>query len=157
MRLTKREITDKQALLDIFACGKVLHLAFQDEEGIAIYPVNYGYRERNGVLELVFHGAVAGRKATYFADGGHVSFEVETDGQLITGAYACAYSYAYRSVMGAGDVRLIKDSEEKKECLDVLLDHLSGKTESRTYTDEALLRTNVYVLSVTSMTGKQRA
>lgn len=157
MRLTKRELTDKESLIAVLRDGVVLHLAFVDEAGVALFPVNYGFVETDGNVELLFHGATEGRKATFFSQHSHVTFEIDVPEGMITGTYACAYSYAYRSVIGEGDVTLIQDSERKIRCLDLLLDHVTGNEEKREYSTSALERTNVYSLAVSSMTGKRRA
>jgi nitroimidazol reductase NimA-like FMN-containing flavoprotein (pyridoxamine 5'-phosphate oxidase superfamily) len=59
--------------------------------------------------------------------------------------------------MGKGDVRIVRDDEEKRRCLDLLLDHVTGSAARRTYSPQSLLLTNIYVLSVTEMTGKRRS
>jgi len=157
MRLEKREMKERRELMDVLRDGTTLHIAFRDDDGIAVFPVNYGYREIDGLVELAFHGAVGGRKAAYFAAHSRVSFELEVPEGLIIGSYACAYSFAYRSLMGKGDVRIVRDDEEKQRCLDLLLDHVTGSAARRTYSPQSLLLTNVYVLSVTEMTGKRRS
>lgn len=60
----------------------------------------------------------------------------------------------YRSVMGYGSVELIKDSEEKKEGLDIILAHY-GRTDTNLYPDKSLEEVIILKLSIEEMTGKQ--
>ena len=106
MRLKKREITDPEILREILESCEVVRIGAMDEEGMFIVPMNYGYdvREEDGTLHvcLYLHGAKEGRKAAAFAADPRVAVEMDYNHEVITGDYTCAYSYAYRSIMGNG-------------------------------------------------------
>lgn len=64
MRRKDREVTceaDKLAILD--EC-KVCRVALQDEQGLYIVPMNFGYQYESDRLTLYFHSAKSGRKIT---------------------------------------------------------------------------------------------
>ena len=75
--------------------------------------MNYGYdvREEDGTLHvcLYLHGAKEGRKAAAFAADPRVAVEMDYNHEVITGDYTCAYSYAYRSIMGNGTITEVTD------------------------------------------------
>lgn len=119
MRLKKREITDPEILREILESCEVVRIGAMDEEGMFIVPMNYGYdvREEDGTLHvcLYLHGAKEGRKAAAFAADPRVAVEMDYNHEVITGDYTCAYSYAYRSIMGNGTITEVTDPGGKEE------------------------------------------
>ena len=93
-----------------------------------IVPMNYGYdvREEDGTLHvcLYLHGAKEGRKAAAFAADPRVAVEMDYNHEVITGDYTCAYSYAYRSIMGNGTITEVTDPEVKKKGLEKIMAHI---------------------------------
>lgn len=84
--------------------------------------------------------------------------EIEMDVQegVITGNYACAYSYAYRSIVGTGTVHRIQSPEMKRYGLERIMAHLAPDALPG-FTDQALARTKIYCIDIEKFTGKQRA
>ena len=127
MRLKKREITDPEILREILESCEVVRIGAMDEEGMFIVPMNYGYdvREEDGTLHvcLYLHGAKEGRKAAAFAADPRVAVEMDYNHEVITGDYTCAYSYAYRSIMGNGTITEVTDPEVKKKGLEKIMAH----------------------------------
>ncbi|MFA6845615.1 MAG: pyridoxamine 5'-phosphate oxidase family protein [Sphaerochaetaceae bacterium] len=154
MRRSKREITDSSEISLFLRHEKVLHLGFQDALGMCIFPLNYGAIQEGGKWYLVFHGAIAGRKAEFFTEPRQVCFEIEGEGQLLTGPVACSYSYAYTSVMGNGMVSAAPE-EKKEHYLAVLMKQLTGK-ENFAYDKTILGQTKLFLLCVESLTCKRR-
>ena len=75
---------------------------------------------------------------------------------VITGNYACAYSYAYRSIVGTGTVHRIQSPEMKRYGLERIMAHLAPDALPG-FTDQALVRTKIYCIDIEKFTGKQRA
>lgn len=127
MRLKKREITDPEILREILESCEVVRIGAMDEEGMFIVPMNYGYdvREEDGTLHvcLYLHGAKEGRKAAAFAADPRVAVEMDYNHEVITGDYTCAYSYAYRSIMGNGTITEVTDPEAEKKGLEKIMAH----------------------------------
>lgn len=160
MRLKKREVTDPVVLQQILKECKVLRLGLTDEEGMFIVPVNFGFEteEREGekpLLRFYFHSAPAGRKADALKKNPHAAVEMDCGYELITGDYSCAYSNAYKSIMGNGEVRLVTDLEEKIKGLTRIMEHTDASAKV-TFRPEALEQTNVYCMEVRAYTGKMR-
>ena len=57
MRRKDREITDIEEIRDIIEKCKVCRLAMQDEEGLYLVPLNFGYEFEEESLALYFHSA----------------------------------------------------------------------------------------------------
>ena len=86
-----------------------------------------------------------------------MAIEMDVQEGLITGTYACAYSYAYRSIMGIGHHP--SHPGDRSEALRPHAHHASiwhPKT-STDFTDQALARANIYCIDIDRFTGKQRA
>lgn len=159
MRLSKREVKEIHKLQEIIEECHIVRLGLQDQEGMFIVPVNFGWemeKEEEGLplLRLYFHSASQGRKADAIRENPRAAFEMDLGYGLITGDYSCDYSYAYKSVMGSGLIRCVK-GEEKEKGLSLILAH-EGVLEKPKFRQESLLRTNVYCIESRSYTGKMR-
>ena len=76
-------------------------------------------------LALWVHSAGVGRKVDAFNREPRVAIEMDVQEGLITGTYACAYSYAYRSIMGTGTIHRIQGIEAKRYGLTRIMQHLA--------------------------------
>ena len=159
MRLHKREIHAPEIFREILEECEVVRLGLQDEEGMFIVPVNFGYDYiiENGkpILSLYIHGAGEGRKADAFAADPRVAVEMDCCHEIITGDYTCSYSYAYRSIMGNGVIRKLEDPEEKVYGLAKIMEHLAPEAKIE-FSETMLDRTEVFRIDVKSFTGKER-
>ena len=106
-------------------------------------------------LTLWIHCAQAGRKADAFAKTPRVAIEMDCEDGLITGDYACAYSFAYRSIMGAGRVTPVLDAAGKRHGLAKIMEHVAPGAPIA-YSDEAIERVAIYRIDVDELTAKRR-
>ena len=164
MRLSKREVRDTEALRAIVEACRTVRLGAMDDEGMFIVPVSFGYDwqvDGGGAprLTLWFHSAKAGRKAAAFManseDGTPVAIEMDCEDGLITGDFACAYSCAYRSIMGSGRVFPVAACTEKAHGLARIMEHMAPGAPCA-FSDEALSRVAVWRIEVDRFTGKRR-
>lgn len=111
-------------------------------------------------LTLWLHSAGEGRKADAFRAGGDagtpVAIEMDVEDGVTTGDYACAYSFAYRSIMGTGRVHVVTDADEKVHGLRRIMEHLAPSAPV-TFSPEAVDRVTVLRVDVERLSGKQRA
>lgn len=154
LRRGDRAITDEDGLRYILATCKICRIAMQDDEGLYIVPVNYGYHYENGDLTLFFHSAKDGRKVRALAANADVAFEMDCEHQLVPGETACKYGSAYKSILGNGTVRRLSDPAECKEALMALMLHQTGA--EFTFTDRMTETVAIYALTAHRFTGKQR-
>lgn len=110
-------------------------------------------------LTLWIHSAAEGRKAAALAAAEAaatpIAFEMDIEDGLIRGNYSCAYSYAYRSIMGAGAAHTVADALEKRRGLQRIMEHMAPG-ERVAFSPEAIERVAVWRIDVTAFTGKQR-
>ncbi len=164
MRLAGREVKGPAQLHDIVEACQTVRIGAIDAEGMFVVPMSFGYdwadpAELDGAvcprLALWVHSACEGRKADLFDTEPVVAIEMDVQEGVIEGSYACAYSYAYRSIMGTGTVHRIQSPEMKRYGLERIMAHLAPEA-SAGFTDQALARTKIYCIDVEEFTGKQR-
>ena len=159
MTRREREVTDINDILQIINETKILHLGLSDEGWPYVVPMNYGYdvREEDGTLHvcLYVHGAKEGRKAAAFAADPRVAVEMDYNHEVITGDYTCAYSYAYRSIMGNGTITEVTDPEVKKKGLEKIMAHIAPEAKIA-FLPEMVERVAVWRIDIDTFTGKER-
>ena len=164
MRQAGRQLRSAGQLHDVVEACQTVRIACVGKEGPFIVPMSFGYDWADPEeidadeprLALWVHSAGAGRKADAFDREPRVAIEMDVQDGVIAGTYACAYSYAYRSIMGTGTIHRIQGTEAKRYGLTRIMQHLAPEA-SAGFTDQALARTNIYCIDIDHFTGKQRA
>lgn len=119
MRQAGRQLRSTTQLHSVVEACQTVRIACMDEEGPFIVPMSFGYDWADPEeidadaprLALWVHSAGVGRKVDAFNREPRVAIEMDVQEGLITGTYACAYSYAYRSIMGTGTIHRIQGSK----------------------------------------------
>lgn len=164
MRLAKREVREASELRAIVDNCQTVRIGAVDEEGMFIVPMSFGYDwelDESGTprLTLWLHSAGEGRKAAAFGANGSagidVAIEMDCEDGVITGPYACSYSFAYRSIMGTGRIYPIASGEDKVYGLTRIMEHMAPGAP-QALGPGVLDRTAVWRIDVARFTGKQR-
>lgn len=153
MRRKEREITDLSKIQQIMEKCTCLHLGLNDQGKVYVVPVNFGYEVKEGQFTLYFHGAKEGRKAQVIAQNPNVGFEMETGYALVESALPCDFSALYESIIGEGQITILTDSGEKRDALNQIMRHYSGK-DSWDFPELMLKNTNVFQLNVQKLSCK---
>lgn len=152
LRRKDREITEINELMQIINQCKVCRIAMQDNDGLYIVPMNFGYIYEKNQLALFFHSAKEGRKITALKENSDICFEMDCEHSLIIADAACQYSYSFRSIIGNGKAVFIDDVEEKKNALAILMKHQTGQDFS--FDDKMANSVSVFKVIVHEFTGK---
>lgn len=164
MRLSKREVTDADELLGIVEACRTVRIGAADAEGMFVVPMSFGFdweegRDGRPRLTLWLHSASEGRKAAAFNAGGEagvaVAIEMDCEDGVITGDYACSYSFAYRSIMGTGTLFPVASGEDKVYGLGRIMDHMAPYAP-QAFGPGVIERTSVWRIDVDHFTGKKR-
>jgi nitroimidazol reductase NimA-like FMN-containing flavoprotein (pyridoxamine 5'-phosphate oxidase superfamily) len=123
MRRKEKEITSLKEIEAVLAASRICRLAMVDGGEPYLVPMNFGYREG----ALYFHTAREGRKIDVLRKNSRVCFEVEADVTIVESEEACDWGTRYRSVIGTGSASFVEDESEKRECMDIIMRHHSGK------------------------------
>ncbi len=154
MRKKEREVTDLNEIRDILENNDICRVAFKDNDGIYIVPLSYGYSLDNDNLVLYFHGAKEGRKTFAFENELEIGFEIDEKNQLKgKDDIGCSYTYFYRSIIGTGKASIVKDFEDKKNALDIIMRNVTKKDNFR-YNKAAI--DNVLVMKLESISYKAK-
>ena len=154
MRRKDRAIEDFAELLKIIEACAVCRVAMQDEEGLYIVPLSFGYSVEAGVLHLYMHSAKEGRKVRAFNQKAAVAFEMDCGYELTPGETACQHGCRYQSVVGSGRIAPIESVASKQRALEALMRHLTGTQWSIQPAEAETVQ--VYDLTVEQVSGKAR-
>lgn len=153
MRRKDREVRDIAEILAVISRCKVCRLGFQDDDGVYIVPLNFGYTYDGGTLTFYFHSAREGRKLDLLKRGGKVGFELDAGHELIEGDQACSYGYRFESVIGTGQAALLTNERAKAHALEQLMRHQTGQPFS--FTPEMTRAVTVFSLIAETFTCKR--
>jgi nitroimidazol reductase NimA-like FMN-containing flavoprotein (pyridoxamine 5'-phosphate oxidase superfamily) len=156
MRRTDRQVNTKEELLDILKAGKVIQIAFIDNDEPYMVTMNYGFIwNSDDKIRLYFHSANEGRKIEIIKKNPRVCFSISICDPFVAGERACNYGMKYRSVVGYGKIRIVKDNEERLSGLNLLMEQYTGKSDW-SYEEEMLKKTTVSCLEVEQISGKRK-
>lgn len=127
MRRKDREVTDISRIKEIMESCTCCHLGLVDGKYPYIVPLSFGFEESEGRFTLYFHGAKEGRKAELIQRHPYACFEMETGYEIIKSDTACHYSANYQSIIGEGNIEMLETTEQKKEALQFIMRHYTGK------------------------------
>lgn len=154
MRRQERQLMNTTDIQEILDGCQVCRIGLQDQHGMFIVPLNFGYlKSADGkTLTLYFHSAGAGRKIEALKANPAACFEMDCHLQLKEGDSACRYSYYFSSLMGTGAVSFVEAWDEKKEALSNIMKHQTGKDFE--FDDQMASGVTVFKLVSTDFTGK---
>lgn len=161
MRRANRQITDSAEVRALIERCHTVRVGAVDEDGVFVVPLNFGYEWVGGRLVLYLHSASEGRKAEAFSRGPRVAIEMDVELGVITGGYACAYSFSYQSIMGSGLISPVANVDEKRRALELIMRHMApdaprNSSGKFSFSDEAVERVAIFRIDVDELAAKQR-
>ena len=154
MRRKDLAVTQPEAMDLIIRACDCIRIALTDGDYPYIIPMNFGYQRVDGQAVFYLHSAGEGHKVSLFRKEQRCGFELDTHRQLKTGATACAFSMAYESIAGNGDLVELTDSAEKTAALRVIMSTYSDQSDWD-FPEETLKKTCVFRLNVQAMSGRK--
>lgn len=127
MRRKDREVTNQDKIKEIISSCTICRLGFYDKGEVYLVPLNFGYEEKNGRRLFYFHSAKEGRKIDCIVHTHRASFELDTGYCLVEGEKACQCTARFQSIFGTGNITFLEQQEEKKNALQAILLHCTGK------------------------------
>jgi uncharacterized protein len=153
MRRADRLSTDKDEIAKILTEGKIIHIAFQDENEPYIVTMNYGYDFMDDNFKFYFHSAREGRKIEIIKVNSRVCFSISICDPFVTGEKACNYGMKFRSIVGYGRIQIITDENLRNYALNKLMENYTGENNWK-YEEDILKMTTVTCLEVEKYTAK---
>lgn len=150
MRRNDKAITDREEIDSIIHISSVCRLAMCEDGLPYVVPLCFGYKEGT----LYFHSAPEGKKLDILKRNNRVCFEMDIAQELVR-PNCCnrdSCSMRYKSVIGFGRAYFIREPNEKKNALDVIMRHYSQ--EPFAYPEAVFDNTEVFKVEIEGMTGK---
>ena len=156
MRRKDREVLDEVKIDEFIKNCDCCRIGFYDKENNEVYivPLNFGYSNVDNKRVFYFHGAKEGRKIELISKTKKVSFEMDSNHELIIGKMACNYSERYQSVMGTGLISFVEDKDEKIAALNEIMFQSTGKKDWE-FPEPMLNAVAVFKIEVTSLSCKE--
>jgi len=151
VRRKDQEITNREEVEVIIQKSLVCRLAMVDEHGPYIVPLNFGYKDNT----LYFHSAKKGKKLDILKKNNQVCCEFDVDLKMKKAEKPCEWGIEYKSVIGFGEASFVEDFESKREALDTIMAHYSGK--SFPYSEADLKKVAIIKVKLLEVTGKRSA
>ena len=157
MRRKDREVLDEIKIDEFIRNCDCCRIGFYDKENDEVYivPLNFGYSNVDNKRVFYFHGAKEGRKIELISKTKKVSFEMDSNHELIVEKMACNYSERYQSVMGTGLISFVEDKDEKIAALNEIMFQSTGKKDWD-FPEPMLNGVVVFKIEVTSLSAKER-
>lgn len=153
MRRKEREVTSFEKIIAIMEKCDVCSLALLDDGYPYVIPLNFGFGETEGKVNLYFHGAGSGKKMELLQKNPNVAFSMDCSHRLITGERACDATMEYESVCGRGNMQVLKQPEEKQHALRCIMQHYTGRNDD-VFSERELAAVTVLQCTVQEISGK---
>jgi nitroimidazol reductase NimA-like FMN-containing flavoprotein (pyridoxamine 5'-phosphate oxidase superfamily) len=153
-REANRGSHDFRLACEVLDAGKICHVGFTLIEQPYVVPMAYA---RMGD-QLLIHGSVASRLVKNLASGLRCCVTVTHYDGLVYARSTFNSSMNYRSVMVFGVAHPIVDLDEKRRCIQVLVDHLmpGRRADLRKSTIKELNATSLLALRIETFSTKCR-
>lgn len=153
-REPKRGSHDFNLACEMLDAGKVCHVGFTLDEQPYVLPMAYARMDR----QLLIHGSVASRLINTLASGLRCCVTVTHFDGLVYARSTFNSSMNYRSVMVFGVAAPIVDLDEKRRCIQALVDHLmpGRRADLRKSTIKELNATSLLKLPIETFSTKCR-
>jgi nitroimidazol reductase NimA-like FMN-containing flavoprotein (pyridoxamine 5'-phosphate oxidase superfamily) len=154
-REPKRGSHDFKLACEVLDAGKVCHVGISIEGQPYVMPMAYARMGR----QLLIHGSVASRLIYNLESGLRCCVTVTHFDGLVYARSTFNSSMNYRSVMVFGVARAISDIDEKRRCIQALVDHLmpGRRSDLRKSTSKELNATGLLALPIETFSVKVRS
>lgn len=158
-RRQEREITDPAVIADILKSNNSAVVSLVDGDRPYGVMMNYAPVLYDDTVQLIFHGATAGRKLDCIRRNPHASIFVNdrlAENVSLNGEHPSGRSTTrYRSVVLQGKMELIDDIAERRHLAGVFLRHFSPDGTIEPPPDQALAVTQFLLFTAEAVSGKQ--
>lgn len=155
MRRKDREVAGLTNILAILDKCDIMRIGLCVDNKPYIVPMNFAYEVTGEKVFIYLHCAPDGKKLDMIAQNSNACFEADCSYKTLEAEAACSWSAEFESVMGEGEITVLKDEDQKIRALDALMNRygFSGKPH---YAPASLAAVTALRISVTSITGKRR-
>jgi nitroimidazol reductase NimA-like FMN-containing flavoprotein (pyridoxamine 5'-phosphate oxidase superfamily) len=150
MRRKEKQITERKEIDDIINASPVCRMAMAHGNEPYLVPLSFGY-DGNAVY---IHTAIQGKKIEIIEANPRVCIEFEHEVEVMKDDdQACKWSFSFQSVIGFGTISELRDPNQKKQGLNHIMRHYTGKAWS--FNPKAVEKTRVWKIDIESLHGKR--
>ncbi len=149
MRKKEKEITEKSEIEAVILKSSICRIGLSDDNIPYIVPMCFGYQENS----IYIHGSLKGKKTDILKKNQNVCFEFDINTEIVEDEKACEWSMKYQSVIGFGKALFIKEPEDKRKALNIIMNQYSDGPFQ--FSEKAINGTTVIKIEIESITGKQ--
>lgn len=146
----EKEIKDPTIIDSVIRSADVCRLAMCANHEPYLVPMCFGY---DGDL-MYFHCAREGKKIDIIRKNEKVCFELEGQVKIARAGTPCNWSLEYTSIIGFGRASIVENAREKRNALDLIMDHYEGKRPYE-YSDKAFDKAAIIKVKIDDMTCKR--
>ncbi len=158
MRRVEREISSKDEIKRLLDDSKIMRIAINDDLYPYILPLNFAATySPDGNFRFYIHCAAEGRKISLIQKNNKVGFETDIHYGTINADsdIPCKMSTSYESVIGYGRLTIVRDEEEKRNGLALIVKSLSTSNNLQQFSEASFENVLVLRLDVLSVSAKK--
>jgi nitroimidazol reductase NimA-like FMN-containing flavoprotein (pyridoxamine 5'-phosphate oxidase superfamily) len=149
MRRKDKEINDKKLILEIVKKAHICRVGLCNNNTPYVVPLNFAYLKN----ALFIHSANKGKKIEMIKKNKNVCFEIDINTKFLLKDPICSSTMQYQSVIGFGEAAFVKELDEKKRALDLIVEKYTNK--KMVLSEEMVQGVTVIKISIEEITGKQ--
>ncbi|MBN1598988.1 MAG: pyridoxamine 5'-phosphate oxidase family protein [Bacteroidales bacterium] len=149
----ERKIYSQEEIDEILKNAEICRVALYDGNVPYLVPFNFGIDLNNSNI-IYFHCANEGKKLDIINKNPNACFQVETEVLLKPSEKPCGWALNYKSVMALGQIKIVRDLDEKIHRLNCIMSHYYNQNEFR-YNENSLFDTTILKFKVAVYTGKK--
>ncbi len=157
MTKREREITDKKDIESILDSCKYLHLGLSADDMPYVVTLNYGYEwdETDEHLIIYLHCSNKAHLIDIISRNSNCAFSMECNVKPFFGPMPCRNGVAYESIMGAGKIKVLEDTQERIHGLIRIMKTQTGEKD-HAFDERMVSIVRVLRIDVDSMRAKKR-
>lgn len=118
------KISEKNKIDELIKKCQICRIALSKDDKPYLIPISFGYDGK----KIYFHTAMEGKKIDIIEFNNNVCFEFENNVQLNpNNRNPCKWSFSYETVIGEGIIEEIKETNNKINALNIIMQHYSDK------------------------------
>jgi len=141
---------NQERLEKIISKCEACNVAMVDEGKPYIVAMNFGYKDKT----IYLHSDKKGKKIEVLKQNNNVSIMFYTDTEIFArnNEIGCSWRMKYKSVVANGKAEFIKNFEEKKEALDIMMENYTN--EEIKYSKPAIDNVEVIKIKIDDWSGR---
>ena len=150
MRRKEKEVFDQSVIKYVFEKAQIIRIGMCLDNVPYVVPMNFGIIGD----KLYMHCAKEGKKLDIIKKNNRVCFEIEADIELVKAEKACGWAMKYLSIIGDGEVKIVRTDDEKAKGLNAIMKKYSGRNDYE-FSSEQMKNVEILEITINSLSCKK--